>query len=100
MDDVAGKDLLLSRENVFFKKDQFDMIFEAGQEKVDAAIQSITTAVNLALQELGYTVNGDFKEQFSDGIFIIMLIGTMGKFFIPLYNFHVEIKKESDKVRI
>lgn len=55
------------------------------------SLQSLITFVNKHLNKLHFEVtnlNADFK----DGVYLCLLMGLLGGFFVPLYDFHLTPK--------
>ena len=50
--------------------------------------QSLIKFVNNHLSSLGFTVD-DLEEDFHDGVRLILLMGCLEKFFVPLHTYHL-----------
>ena len=50
--------------------------------------QSLIKFVNNHLSSLGFTVD-DLEEDFHDGVRLILLMGSLEKFFVPLHTYHL-----------
>lgn len=50
--------------------------------------QLLLAFVNRHLSPLGVTVS-NVGNQFHDGVYLVMLIGSLGGFFVPPYNYHM-----------
>jgi len=67
----------------------FDDLFEPGSEaKLDTVKKLLLGFVNKHLIKLGVQIS-NFGNQFHDGVYLIMLIGSLGNFFVPLYNYNI-----------
>lgn len=71
------------------ERDVFDDLFEPGAEAKLGTVQNLlVTFVNKHLAKMGVTIS-NVANQFHDGVYLIMLIGSLGDFFVPLYNYHI-----------
>lgn len=52
------------------------------------SLQSLVTFVNKHLSKLNFEVN-DLSTDFRDGVYLCLLMGLLGGFFVPLYEFHL-----------
>jgi hypothetical protein len=53
--------------------------------------------VNKHLEKVGVSVT-DLSAQFHDGVFFIILTGTLGGFFVPLNKYAITPETSDDKV--
>lgn len=53
--------------------------------------QSLITFVNKHLNKLNFEVN-NLNTDFKDGVYLCLLMGLLGGFFVPLYDFHLTPK--------
>ena len=51
-------------------------------------LQLLLGFVNKHLVKMGIQIS-NVANQFHDGVYLIMLIGSLGNFFVPLYNYHI-----------
>jgi len=71
------------------ERDAFDELFEPGAEaKLETVKKLLLTFVNKHLEKIGVQIS-NIGNQFHDGVYLIMLIGSLGNFFVPLYNYHI-----------
>ncbi|XP_018408962.1 PREDICTED: gamma-parvin [Nanorana parkeri] len=68
------------------KKDAFDQLFEMNPDRINDVKQAIVNFVNKQLVNLSLTVN-DLDSQFADGVILLLLIGQVEGYFIPLSTF-------------
>lgn len=54
-------------------------------------LQSLITFVNKHLNKLNFEVN-NLNTDFKDGVYLCLLMGLLGGFFVPLYDFHLTPK--------
>lgn len=55
--------------------------------------------INAHLEVLGAPAVTDLAAQLSDGVLLIQLIGVLGGFFVPFYNYKDPATTDEDKVR-
>lgn len=73
------------------ERDAFDTLFDHAPEKLAVVKKSLVTFVNKHLSKLNFEVvdlGGDFK----DGVYLCLLMGLLGGFFVPLHEFHLTPK--------
>ncbi|XP_037906273.1 beta-parvin isoform X2 [Hermetia illucens] len=70
------------------EKDAFDTLFDCAPEKLAIVKKSLVTFVNKHLSKLNFEVN-DLSTDFRDGVYLCLLMGLLGGFFVPLYEFHL-----------
>jgi len=59
--------------------------------------QLLSAFVNKHLASCGLQVN-DLMNQFHDGVYLVILVGALGKFFVPLYNYKIAPTTTDEKV--
>ncbi|XP_065345813.1 beta-parvin [Cloeon dipterum] len=69
------------------ERDAFDTLFDHAPDKLQVVKKSLVTFVNKHLNKLGLEVT-DLDTQFHDGVFLVLLMGLLEGFFVPLYAFH------------
>lgn len=65
-----------------------DELFKLDAHKIETVKKAILHFVNKNMTSLGLIVT-DLDKQFSDGVILLLLIGQLEGFFIPLYEFHL-----------
>ena len=60
--------------------------------------KSLVTFVNKHLNKLNFDVH-DLGTDFKDGVYLCLLTGILGNFFVPLYDFHLTPKDTDQMVR-
>ncbi|XP_074083241.1 gamma-parvin [Macrotis lagotis] len=68
------------------KVDVFDELFKLAPEKVNAVKEAIMKFVNKKMERLGLSVQ-NIDTQFTDGVFLILLIGQLEGYFLNLKEF-------------
>lgn len=69
------------------EKDVFDKLFEEAPEKLQAVKRSLCQFSSRVLQELDIFI-GDIESQFGTGVYLILMLGLLEGYFVPLYQFH------------
>ncbi|XP_011200421.1 beta-parvin isoform X1 [Bactrocera dorsalis] len=69
-------------------KDAFDTLFDCAPEKLSVVKKSLITFVNKHLTKLNFEIT-DLNSDFRDGVYLCLLMGLLGGFFVPLYEFHL-----------
>lgn len=83
-------------EDATTKKDAFDQLFEMNPDKINDVKQAIVNFVNKQLVNLSLTVT-DLDSQFADGVILLLLIGQVEGYFIPLSKFFLCPESTEDK---
>ena len=76
------------------KRDGFDTLIDHAPEKLHFVKQSLMKFVNNYLEPLGFTVT-DLEEDFHDGVRLILLIGSLEGYFVPLHQY--KLRPESSE---
>lgn len=79
------------------EKDAFDALFDNAPEKLAIVKRSLITFVNKHLGKLNIEVV-DLDTEFKDGVYLCFLMGLLGGFFVPLYDYHVTPKTQEQMV--
>ena len=68
------------------RKDGFDSLFETSPEKINPVKRNLLKFCNKLLNKLDIKVE-DLSKDFSNGVNLILLIGLVQGFFVPLYEY-------------
>ena len=68
------------------RKDGFDSLFDSSPEKINPVKRNLLKFCNDILNKLNVKVN-DLEKDFSSGVNLILLIGLVQGFFVPLYEY-------------
>ncbi|GJQ83715.1 hypothetical protein Trydic_g20594 [Trypoxylus dichotomus] len=79
------------------ERDAFDTLFDHAPDKLQVVKKSMVTFVNKHLNKINLEVT-ELESQFSDGVYLILLMGLLEGFFVPLYCFHLTPKDFDQKV--
>lgn len=73
------------------ERDAFDTLFDHAPAKLTVVKKSLVTFVNKHLNKLNFEVH-DLGTDFKDGVYLCLLMGLLGGFFVPLYDYHLTPK--------
>lgn len=76
--------------------DAFDTLFDQAPDKLAIVKRSLVTFVNKHLNKLNFEIE-DLGTDFRDGVYLCILMGILGGFFVPLYDFHLT-PKDADQM--
>ncbi|XP_065224000.1 beta-parvin [Planococcus citri] len=79
------------------ERDAFDTLFDHAPDKLQVVKKSLITFVNRYLNKINYEVV-DLDTQFHDGVNLVLLMGLLEGFFVPLYSFHIHPQDFDQKV--
>ncbi|XP_076128322.1 gamma-parvin isoform X2 [Alosa pseudoharengus] len=77
------------------KQDHIDQLMLLEPQKISAFKQAILHFVNKNMSSLGLQVL-EMEKQFADGVMLLLLIGQLEGFFIPLYDFSLSPSSDPD----
>uniref|UniRef100_A0A4W5JXT4 Parvin alpha n=1 Tax=Hucho hucho TaxID=62062 RepID=A0A4W5JXT4_9TELE len=67
-------------------RDAFDTLFDHAPDKLNVVKKTLITFVNKHLNKLNLEV-AELDTQFADGVYLVLLMGLLEGYFVPLYNF-------------
>lgn len=73
------------------ERDAFDALFDCDPAKLAVVKKSLVTFVNKHLNKLNFEVH-DLNTDFKDGVYLCIIMGLLGGFFVPLHSFHLTPK--------
>jgi len=79
------------------ERDAFDTLFDHAPDKLQVVKKSLVTFVNKHLNKINLEVV-DLDNQFSDGVFLVLIVGLLEGYFVPLYEFHLTPQSFDEKV--
>ncbi|XP_061109069.1 beta-parvin-like isoform X1 [Conger conger] len=93
------KELTTSTEIMMgrFERDAFDTLLDHAPDKLNVVKKSLITFVNKHLNKLNLEVT-ELESQFADGVYLLLLVGLLEDYFIPLYNFYLTPETFEQKV--
>ncbi|XP_035663954.1 beta-parvin-like isoform X1 [Branchiostoma floridae] len=80
-----------------FERDAFDTLFDHAPDKLNVVKRSLITFVNKHLNKINLEVT-DLDTQFADGVYLVLLMGLLEGYFVPLYSFHLTPDSFDQKV--
>ncbi|XP_038561302.1 gamma-parvin [Micropterus salmoides] len=90
-DSNAGSDSLSNTE----REDPIEQLLKLEAHKVNTVKQAILHFVNQNMLTMGLQVT-DMDKQFGDGVILLLLIGQLEGFFVPLYDFNLTPANHSE----
>ncbi|KAG8517937.1 Beta-parvin, partial [Galemys pyrenaicus] len=80
-----------------FERDAFDTLFDHAPDKLSVVKKSLITFVNKHLNKLNLEVT-ELEAQFADGVYLVLLMGLLEDYFVPLHNFYLTPDSFDQKV--
>lgn len=90
----AGTDSLSNTE----REDPIEQLLKLEAHKVNTVKKAILHFVNQNMSTMGLQV-ADMDKQFADGVILLLLIGQLEGFFIPLYDFNLTPVNHSEMIQ-
>uniref|UniRef100_A0A671YXV3 Parvin, beta n=1 Tax=Sparus aurata TaxID=8175 RepID=A0A671YXV3_SPAAU len=87
----------VSVQVVVVKRDAFDTLLDHAPDKLNVVKTSLITFVNKHLNKLNLEVT-ELESQFADGVYLVLLMGLLEDYFVPLYNFFLTPESFEQKV--
>ncbi|CAG0885139.1 unnamed protein product [Darwinula stevensoni] len=79
------------------ERDAFDTLFDHAPDKLQVVKRSLVAFVNKHLNRLNLEVF-NLETQFSDGVYLVLLMGLLEGYFTPLFSFFLTPKEFDQKV--
>ncbi|KAL1230806.1 hypothetical protein D917_08985 [Trichinella nativa] len=70
------------------ERDAFDTLIDHAPDKLSVVKRSLLTFANKHLNKVNLEVT-ELEYQFQDGVFLVLLMGLLENYFVPLYGFHL-----------
>ncbi|KAM6437472.1 beta-parvin isoform 1-T1 [Liasis olivaceus] len=80
-----------------FERDAFDTLFDHAPDKLSVVKKSLITFVNKHLNKLNLEVT-ELETQFADGVYLVLLMGLLEGYFVPLHHFFLTPESSDQKV--
>nr|KAF6453393.1 parvin beta [Molossus molossus] len=80
-----------------FERDAFDTLFDHAPDKLSLVKKSLITFVNKHLNKLNLEVT-ELETQFADGVYLVLLMGLLEDYFVPLQHFYLTPDSFDQKV--
>uniref|UniRef100_A0A914V5Q1 Calponin-homology (CH) domain-containing protein n=1 Tax=Plectus sambesii TaxID=2011161 RepID=A0A914V5Q1_9BILA len=96
----ATEELTTSQTELGLKgeRDAFDTLFDYGPDKLAHVKSSLVSFCNKHLNKINLEVT-DLETQFQDGVFMVLMMGLLEGYFVPLYSFHLQVSTHQQKVQ-
>uniref|UniRef100_A0A3P8ZQL1 Calponin-homology (CH) domain-containing protein n=1 Tax=Esox lucius TaxID=8010 RepID=A0A3P8ZQL1_ESOLU len=88
---------LVTKELTTTTEDAFDTLLDHAPDKLNVVKKSLITFVNKHLNKLNLEVT-ELDSQFADGVYLVLLMGLLEDYFVPLYNFFLTPENFEQKV--
>uniref|UniRef100_A0A8P4KQL2 Parvin, beta n=1 Tax=Dicentrarchus labrax TaxID=13489 RepID=A0A8P4KQL2_DICLA len=88
---------LVTKELTSTTEDAFDTLLDHAPDKLNVVKTSLITFVNKHLNKLNLEVT-ELETQFADGVYLVLLMGLLEDYFVPLYNFFLTPESFEQKV--
>lgn len=79
------------------ERDAFDTLFDHAPDKLQVVKRSLLTFVNKQLNKINLEV-GELETEFSDGVYLCLLMGLLEGYFVPLHHFYLTPKTFDEKL--
>ncbi|XP_075962692.1 alpha-parvin isoform X1 [Anarhichas minor] len=97
-EEITGNtDILILYVLFFTERDAFDTLFDHAPDKLNVVKKTLITFVNKHLNKLNLEVS-ELDTQFADGVYLVLLMGLLEGYFVPLYNFFLTPENFDQKV--
>uniref|UniRef100_A0A8C1GWB8 Calponin-homology (CH) domain-containing protein n=1 Tax=Cyprinus carpio TaxID=7962 RepID=A0A8C1GWB8_CYPCA len=87
----------VSIQVVVVQRDAFDTLLDHAPDKLNVVKKTLITFVNKHLNKLNLEV-AELDTQFADGVYLVLLMGLLEGYFVPLYNFFLTPENFDQKV--
>uniref|UniRef100_A0A8C9U314 Parvin, beta n=1 Tax=Scleropages formosus TaxID=113540 RepID=A0A8C9U314_SCLFO len=87
----------VTKELTTTTEDAFDTLLDHAPDKLNIVKKSLITFVNKHLNKLNLEVT-ELETQFADGVYLVLLMGLLENYFVPLYNFYLTPENFEQKV--
>ncbi|CAG9532535.1 unnamed protein product [Cercopithifilaria johnstoni] len=79
------------------ERDAFDTLFDYGPDKLAHVKSSLLAFCNKHLNKINLEVT-DLENQFKDGVYLVLLMGLLEGYFVPLYSFDLQALTYEQKI--
>uniref|UniRef100_A0A8I3P8A5 Parvin alpha n=2 Tax=Canis lupus familiaris TaxID=9615 RepID=A0A8I3P8A5_CANLF len=94
-EEITGNTEALSGRH---ERDAFDTLFDHAPDKLNVVKKTLITFVNKHLNKLNLEVT-ELETQFADGVYLVLLMGLLEGYFVPLHSFFLTPDSFEQKVR-
>uniref|UniRef100_A0A672QEJ5 Protein-methionine sulfoxide oxidase mical2b-like n=1 Tax=Sinocyclocheilus grahami TaxID=75366 RepID=A0A672QEJ5_SINGR len=96
MEEITGNTEYVS-VFLYSERDAFDTLLDHAPDKLNVVKKTLITFVNKHLNKLNLEV-AELDTQFADGVYLVLLMGLLEGYFVPLYNFFLTPENFDQKV--
>uniref|UniRef100_A0A8C7EGB5 Parvin alpha n=1 Tax=Nothoprocta perdicaria TaxID=30464 RepID=A0A8C7EGB5_NOTPE len=96
-EEITGNTDILTSPNGFSERDAFDTLFDHAPDKLNVVKKTLITFVNKHLNKLNLEVT-ELETQFADGVYLVLLMGLLEGYFVPLHSFFLTPDSFEQKV--
>ncbi|KAL6033574.1 hypothetical protein STEG23_007513 [Scotinomys teguina] len=93
-EEITGNTEALSGRH---ERDAFDTLFDHAPDKLNVVKKTLITFVNKHLNKLNLEVT-ELEMQFADGVYLVLLMGLLEGYFVPLHSFFLTPDSFEQKV--
>ncbi|KAK4823192.1 hypothetical protein QYF61_027201 [Mycteria americana] len=93
-EEITGNTEALSGRH---ERDAFDTLFDHAPDKLNVVKKTLITFVNKHLNKLNLEVT-ELETQFADGVYLVLLMGLLEGYFVPLHSFFLTPDSFEQKV--
>ncbi|XP_015485148.1 alpha-parvin [Parus major] len=93
-EEITGNTEALSGRH---ERDAFDTLFDHAPDKLNVVKKTLITFVNKHLNKLNLEVT-ELDTQFADGVYLVLLMGLLEGYFVPLHSFFLTPDSFEQKV--
>ncbi|XP_041353963.1 beta-parvin-like [Gigantopelta aegis] len=80
-----------------FERDAFDTLFDHAPDKLNVVKKTLVTFVNKQLMNINLEVT-DLDTQFHDGVYLVLIMGLLENYFVPLHSFYLTPTTTEQKI--
>ncbi|CAJ0952869.1 unnamed protein product, partial [Mesorhabditis belari] len=80
------------------ERDAFDTLFDYGPDKLAHVKGSLLAFCNKHLNKINLEVS-NIETQFQDGVFLVLMMGLLEGYFVPLHHFHLQVSTHEEKMK-
>uniref|UniRef100_A0A8C0HHT8 Parvin alpha n=2 Tax=Buteo japonicus TaxID=224669 RepID=A0A8C0HHT8_9AVES len=97
-EEITGNtEYYINLSECFSERDAFDTLFDHAPDKLNVVKKTLITFVNKHLNKLNLEVT-ELETQFADGVYLVLLMGLLEGYFVPLHSFFLTPDSFEQKV--
>jgi parvin len=87
IEEITGENIGPTAPPKMGEKDVFDKLFKQAPDKLETVKKTLCQFCTRVLQEMDIVVS-DIESQFHNGVYLVMMLGLLEGYYVPLYMFH------------